>query len=355
MSKDVILDRYARLYEIPYQLARLGHDVRGYCLSYQNASRGSWIHEAGSGQLTWESRPLWPDGPGYWRFMLHKMRAFRPDLIIGASDIPHVALAAELGRKLGIPYLLDLYDNFEGFGQARIPGMKGMLRRAVRTAPLVTTTSQALANFVLESYGAKGTIISMPSTIDHAVFHKQDRNQCRTSLGLPTDARLVGTAGGLYADKGIDTLYSAWAQLTDRYPDLHLVLAGPTDPDCPPPEHERVHYLGLLPHDRIATLFNSLDVGVIYLRDTVFGRFCFPQKAYEMAACGTPIVAGKVGAMRDLLASTEEALYQPDDSHALARAITSQLHSPNTIDIPLEDWASLISRLEKTIVAEFGS
>jgi hypothetical protein len=30
MGKDVILDRYARLYEIPYQLARLGHTVRGY-------------------------------------------------------------------------------------------------------------------------------------------------------------------------------------------------------------------------------------------------------------------------------------------------------------------------------------
>ena len=36
MSKDVILDRYARLYEIPYQLARLGHTVEAFCLCYRD-------------------------------------------------------------------------------------------------------------------------------------------------------------------------------------------------------------------------------------------------------------------------------------------------------------------------------
>ena len=40
MSKDVILDRYARLYEIPRQLALLGHEVLGLCMSYQNVPPG---------------------------------------------------------------------------------------------------------------------------------------------------------------------------------------------------------------------------------------------------------------------------------------------------------------------------
>jgi glycosyltransferase involved in cell wall biosynthesis len=354
MSKDVIIDRYARLYEIPHQLAKLGHLVYGYCLSYQNAPKGLWIHETNPGQLIWKSYPIWPNGLNYWPTMLRELSAFQPNLIIGASDIPHVALAAQLSRKLDVPYLIDLYDNFEGFGQARIPGMKKLLRNAVHTAPLVTTTSQALADFVLESYKAKGTVLSMPSTIDHNTFYKQNQTQCRKSLGLPIDAKLIGTAGGLYADKGIDTLYSTWKRLATQYDNLHLVLAGPTDPNCRPPNHERVHYLGLLPHHQIATLFNSLNVGIIYLRDTVFGRYCFPQKAYEMAACGTPIVAGHVGAMRNLLANIEEALYQPDNIHDLIRAITFQLHNPQRIDIPIEDWESLIRQLNRTILTKFS-
>ena len=42
MSKDVILDKYARLYEIPNQLAHLGHQVECFCLSYQSHNEGTW-------------------------------------------------------------------------------------------------------------------------------------------------------------------------------------------------------------------------------------------------------------------------------------------------------------------------
>ena len=56
MGKDVVLDRYARLYEIPHQLARLGHAVHGYCLDYHAAdSAGQWTHDAAPGTLAWQS------------------------------------------------------------------------------------------------------------------------------------------------------------------------------------------------------------------------------------------------------------------------------------------------------------
>lgn len=349
MSKDVIMDRYARLYEVPYQLARLGHYVRGYCLSYQNAPRGSWDHDAKSGQLTWESRPIWPDGGNYWRIMLRRLEEFKPDLIIGASDIPHVVLAAQLGKKLGIPYLLDLYDNFEGFGQAKIPGMKMLLRHAVRDAPLVTTTSQALANYVTDYYRAVGKIVSMPSTIDSSKFRKLDGAECRRFLDLPLNAKIIGTAGGLLAKRGIATVYLAWEKLALSEPEMHLVLAGPIDPDCLPPQDRRVHYLGLLAHEKIPMLFNSLDIGIIYLRDTAFGRYCFPQKAYEMASCQIPIVAANVGAMADLFIDCQEALYTPDSDDDLIRAIMFQFKNKNKNNINIQAWPELIKELEALI------
>ena len=148
MGKDVIADRYARLYEIPSQLARLGHTVYGFCLSYQGHEEGSWEHAAPGGKLVWESRSLGtlivPRLLAYPSLLLRRLREFSPDLIIGASDIPQVALGAWAARKLGRPYAADLYDNFESFGQARIPGMVGALRLAVRSAALVTTTSEPL-------------------------------------------------------------------------------------------------------------------------------------------------------------------------------------------------------------------
>ena len=359
MGKDVIADRYARLYEIPFQLARLGHAVGGFCLSYQGHDEGNWEHDAQPGTLTWEShslgRLLAPALLAYPRSMLRRLREFAPDLLIGASDIPHVALSAWLAKRLGIPYAVDLYDNFEGFGQARIPGMVPALRRAVRGAALVTTTSQPLKDLVIDDYGAHGEVIAMPSTVDKSVFRPMDRVTCRQLLGLPANVKLIGTAGGLYRDKGVGTLYAAWDVIAQQRNDVHLVLAGPVDPGFPPPTGERIHQLGMLPHARTAELFNALDVGAICIRDTPFGRYCFPQKAYEMLACRLPVAAARVGAMIQLMANVPSSQYDADDAASLARALLAQLDHPAVADVPIEDWTQLIGALEPRLQAVIGN
>jgi glycosyltransferase involved in cell wall biosynthesis len=356
MSKDVVLDRYARLYEIPRQLALLGHDVEAFCFAYSPALDDlDVVHDVGPGRLRWRSRNRGrlaiPRLAGYpWR-LLRQLREFGPDIVLAASDIPHVALGAWLARKLQRPFVADLYDNFEGFGQARIPGMVPALREAVRGADLVLTTSESLRQLVLEDYAAKGQVVAMPSTIDQAVFHPRAKEECRASFGLPPGVPLVGTAGGLYRDKGIETLYAAWQRLSERIPDAHLVLAGPHEPGLPPPAGDRVHYLGALPHERVAELFCALDAGAICILDTLFGRYCFPQKAYEMLACRLPVVAADVGAMRDLFADCRgRCLYPPGDADALASRLQAQLESPLLADVPIEDWRQLVERLERRLV-----
>lgn len=350
MGKDVVLDRYARLYEFPRQLARLGHDVRGYCLDYHGRGGGEWEHEAAPGRLSWESRALdglrLPALGAYPLRLLRRLRGFAPELLIGASDIPQVALAAWLARRLDIPYAVDLYDNFEGFGQARIPGFKLALRRATRGAGLVTTTSEPLRRLVVDGWRARGTVVAVPSSVDKAVFAPMPRADAREALGLPTEAKLIGTAGGLYRDKGIEPLYAAWPRIAAARPDAHLVLAGPTEAAMPPPAGDRVHYLGQLAHAQVARLFNALDVGIISVLDTPFGRYCFPQKAYEMLACGLPVAAADVGAMRDLFADAPGSLFRHGDAASLAGAVLAQLERPQRVEVPILDWAGLVAGFE---------
>lgn len=361
MGKDVIDDRYARLYEIPFQLAGLGHEVRGWCLGYQSQPDGRWQHDATPGTLDWSARGLrglkFPGLLAYPFRLLSELRNFDPDLLIGASDIPQVALTAWLAKRLDRPYVVDLYDNFESFGQAKIPGMVSLLRRATRNAALVTTTSELLGELVSHDYKARGEVMSLPSTVDTDIFRPMERAACRRNLGLPEQATIIGTAGGLHQEKGVGTLYEAWRKLAEHRPDLHMALAGPLDGILAPPADPRVHYLGMLPHAQAAELFNALDVGVIYLRDTPFGRYCFPQKAYEMAACKIPFVAAAVGAMTKLLASEPAGLYRPDDSGDLAERIAQQLDHPKVADIAVKNWRELISSVEpklRAIVAGTG-
>lgn len=353
MGKDVILDRYARLYEIPRQLACRGHEVRVFCLDYQGHEDGEWTHAAEPGSLHFVSHSLGrlklPALATYpWR-LLQRLRAFDPDILIGASDIPHATLAHWLARRLGTPYAVDLYDNFEGFGQARIPGFVPALRRAVRGAAVVTTTSEPLQRKVLAD-GAKGTVLAMPSSVDLAVFAPGDKAAARQRLGLPQDARLIGTAGGLYREKGIEPLYAAWPAIAAARPDAHLVLAGPLESGLALPQGERVHYLGHLAHAQVADLFRALDVGIISILDTPFGRYCFPQKAYEMLACGLPVAATGIGQMCDLLAGIPRALFAAGDADALARAVLWQLQAGQCTRAPIEDWQVLIAGIEPALL-----
>jgi teichuronic acid biosynthesis glycosyltransferase TuaC len=345
MSKDVILDRYARL----------GHPVRAWCLQYRADGAGRWTHDAGAASVEWISRGLVPGLAAYPFKVLREVAAFAPDLVIAASDIPHVALGAWIAGRLRKPWVADLYDNFEGFGQARIPGFVPLLRAAVRRADVVLTTSEPLRELVLQAYGARGEVIAMPSSVDKAVFRPRERAAARRALGLPENARLVGTAGGLYRDKGIDDLYGAWRVLAEAEPDVHLVLAGPTEPAAPPPTGPRVHALGPLAHERVAELFGALDVGAICVRDTAFGRYCFPQKAYEMLACRLPVVAADVGAMGRFFEALPQCRYRPGDVADLATKLRAQLSARVMPEVPIAGWSELIGALEPRLRRLAGS
>jgi glycosyltransferase involved in cell wall biosynthesis len=107
--------------------------------------------------------------------------------------------------------------------------------------------------------------------------------------------------------------------------------------------------LGQLPHARTAELFNALDIGVIYLRDTPFGRYCFPQKAYEMLACGLPIASARIGVMPQLLASAPTGIYAADDSDDLARAVLELLEHPVVATAVIDDWAHIVGVMEQRL------
>lgn len=354
-GKDVIADRFGRLHEIPWQLARLGHEVRGFCLDYHQKGSVSVSYAVTPGSLSWNAFSLerlrLPGLVAYPWQLLRQLQADQPDLLVGASDIPHAVLTAWLSKRLGIPYALDLYDNFEGFGQARIPGAVPALRRAVRGAGLVIAVSEPLQSWVQAQYSPTGPVLVMPNAIDTALFKVGNRTAARERLQLPLHAELVGTAGGLYRSKGIADLYAAWPRIAAERPHARLVLAGPTETRLPLPQQDRVHYLGNLTHAQVADVFNALDVGVVTVADSVFGRCCFPQKAYEMMASDLAVVATDVGVMSALLRETPQLLYSPGDTEGLARAVVRQLEVPVKVRSRIKDWHELVAEIEPALSA----
>lgn len=349
MSKDVILDQYARLYEIPNQLALLGHQVDCYCLSYQNHDEGFWDERSQSKQLKWFSKSYrgWKK-LHIWSYpfkLLQKLKINKPDIIIAASDIPHIIIGAWLAKKLDIPFVADLYDNFEAYGQAKIPLIKTWFHRALDQAQLIVTTSHSLAEKIKTEHPHVPHILPMPSVINKDLFKIGDKQQARTLLNLPLDKKLIGTAGGLTKMKGIDDLFRAWEIIRKSQDDVYLVLAGPTEKETKIPEDDRVIYLGLLPHQDIVYMFQALDVGVLCIPDDLFGQYCFPQKAYEMMATELPIISTAIGDMTHLLKNTPHMLYTAQNHQELTCNIINQLENCDTPNIEILDWEKSVKKL----------
>ena len=341
MGKNLLEDRFGRFYEIPKALAETGHRVHTVCLQYWPTLSGPSTLRQRDG-VEWNSFSLgwnWPLG-----FMIHYQRLkdiaarYRPDVIVGASDAAHVALASRLAIRLKIPYAVDLYDNFESYQATKIPGMKASLRCAVRNASAVSVVSDTLCAKVREDYRPKGILRTITNAIAPDIFFPCGKIAARRRLGLPEGRILIGTAGSLTRARGIDTLFRAFDAISTGKEDVMLVLAGSMDRCFAARTRNRVIYLGQLAHEQVGDLFNALDVGVICNRDDEFGRYCFPQKLFEMWACNLPTVIAEVGAMRCLPIDSSSGFFDPESADSLAAAIMARLGNRRLPQLSIPTW-----------------
>lgn len=382
-GKDLLDDHYGRLYEIPAGLAARGHAVVGVALSYRRRDEGWRFGDAdsclGRGRRRGnqaEQRPEPPPGRsaeraflpaddrpgvawlgvnalpwGLWRYPRQLARIatdFRPDVVWACSDAFHAIVGALFSRATGVPLVVDLYDDFEAFAATRLPGVTPAFRAACRRAAGLTVVSRTLRDHVAAAYGIRAPATVVGNGVRRDLFHPRDRGPARAALGLPADARLVGTAGALNADRDIGTLFEAFVALADADPLLHLVVAGPRDGTPARYRHPRIVDLGVLPLERVPELFAALDVAVVCNRDSAFGRHCFPLKFHEIVACGTPVVVARVGDVATILAADPDRLYAPGDAADLARRIAAQLTTLRpTTDLLApgwDEWSAVVER-----------
>lgn len=352
-GRDLLDDRYGRLFELPAGLAARGHEVAGLACAYR--PRGASLRrEAG---VRWWSVDAWPSPLAWWRQCDAIRAAVRPQVIWASSDAIHAVTAVGLGRRWGIPVVVDLYDDYESFGLTKLPGLRRMFRRACARADAISVVSHTLEGIVRRRMSDAPPIEVINNGVPAGFGNDMPtREEARRRLGLPQELRLVGTAGALDASRGIVDLLHAHALLRKRRADVCLVVAGPRDEATGHALGEGVIDLGTLPHEHIPWLYSALDVGVCCNRDSAFGRACYPLKVVEMLACGLPVVATSVGDVAMLLQECPGCLYPAGDVNALMYRLEAQLNAPVTVPKRVAlPWLVLAEQLEALLHAATGS
>jgi glycosyltransferase involved in cell wall biosynthesis len=251
----------------------------------------------------------------------------RIDLVqVHGPTHPHGAIAARLIGNVAVVW--QLYDT-----RAPMP-----LRRAamplVRTlADVITAWGKELARLHPGATGFGDRLITVFPPVDTRELAPDEvrRAEARAELGIPGGVPLVGAVGVLNPQKGHHHLLRAAAIARQRYPDLSLCILGAPSPAHP--AHERrlraeARALGLAdgrhleirdPGTSVPALLQAFDV---FVMSSVPRSEGMPTAILEAMACGKPVVATDVGAVRELVEDQVTGLVvRPNDPTAIAGGI----------------------------------
>jgi len=148
--------------------------------------------------------------------------------------------------------------------------------------------------------------------------------------GLPPGPRVVFLGRLDEPRKGLAVLLRALPGLVERVPEVHLVVAGPGDPDVvqelvPAALRDRVVLLGLVSEEDKPRVYASGDV---YCAPNTHGE-SFGIVLIEAMAAGTPVVASDLDAFRRVLDDGDAGVLFPvGDADALAERLAALLLDP---------------------------
>jgi D-inositol-3-phosphate glycosyltransferase len=250
----------------------------------------------------------------------------------------HYWLSGVVGLQLRARWSAPLLQMFHTLGQlknsvARSPHeIEPELRIREETRIIASADRIIGANAVERAhlswyYGAPPERMAViPCGVDTELFTPHDSVDARAALGLPPGPLLL-YVGRLTPIKGLETLLAALASVTPR-PTL-VVVGG--DHDEPQNQHvarlrarvaalglsESVRFLGPQPQDRLTLYYSAADATVMPSYYESFGMV-----ALEAMACGSPVIASRVGGLPTTVRHGVTGFLVADgDADALAECI----------------------------------
>jgi len=233
-------------------------------------------------------------------------RSAKIDCIDAHFVYPDGLAAVLLGKILGVPVTvsargtdINLYPSFSL--------IRPMIRWTLSQADAVIAVSDALKQAMVRLGVDPGKIRVIPNGVDAERFHLMDRQEAKRKLNLSPEIPLLVSVGALIRPKGHLTLIRAFAKIAPRHPGLKLYILGegPLRSELESLVHqlklgELVQLPGKRPNHELAQWFNAAELSLLTSE-----REGWPNVLTESLACGTPVVATRVGGVPEILHSRE--------------------------------------------------
>jgi D-inositol-3-phosphate glycosyltransferase len=212
--------------------------------------------------------------------------------------------------------------------------------RAIGEAQVVEAADRLLASTAEEAselvnlYDADpARVVTVAPGVDLELFSPGSQVAARAQLGIPVDSIMLLFVGRIQPLKAPDVVLRAAAELLAVDPSLRdrlvvVVVGGPSGSGLAEPEHlhklagslgiaDLVRFERPAPQPMLADYYRAADVTLVPSYTESFGLV-----AVESQACGTPVVAARVGGLRTAVADgVSGLLIDGHEPAAYARAL----------------------------------
>ena len=246
-----------------------------------------------------------------------KERVGSYDLVHAHFGFPDAYVAARAVRRARIPLVVTLHGDDAFYVAPRDDLVGRVMRRGLRSARIIICVSHAMADVVWSV---------LPSIDVRVVSNGYDSALFRVSNGVSNAERDLGIlfVGLLVPVKNVDLLLRAYERVREHIDaPLTIVGDGPLRAELEQLAvtlgvADTVDFLGYRPRAEVATLMQRASVLALPSSSEGYGLVLA-----EALACGTPVVASRVGGVPEIVASSSAGtLVPPGDIDALTDALT---------------------------------
>ena len=263
-----------------------------------------------------------PVSPASARWLTAALRRHRVALA-HSHEFTMAVYGAWAARRAGVPHVITMHGSryYAGRWRRRIA-----MHLACRVAGATVAVSQSLATQLRRDlWLPPPRVTTIPNGARLATV---GQSSLRHELGLRDGEQLAVAVGNLYPVKGHVYLVEALGLLAQRFPRLHVAIAGRGELEEPLRARaqalhvsERLHLLGLR-----ADVGNVLGGADVFVQPSLSEGL--PLAIIEAMLAERPIVASAVGELPTVLGDGAGALVPPGDAQALAETLGRFLEDP---------------------------
>jgi glycosyltransferase involved in cell wall biosynthesis len=295
-------------------------------------------------RLGWPApwRKLHPEALDLEAGFLDVIDEFEPD-VVHAHDMHVIGVAVraaerakQRGRTLKVVY--DAHEYVAGLSRygARtrrsIAAWANLEAEYIGKADRVITVSPAIAHRLRSEHNLDHEPVVVMNTPNPADV-SAEVTDLRSQIGLPSQTQLLVYSGGVTKARGVETAVQALVDL----PDVHLAVVCVPNVDTDAVRQlqamavtlnvqDRVHCVNPVKPDEVVAFLRTADIGLIPILRYPSHEMALPNKLFEYAFAGLPVVVSDMPSMKEFVDQTQiGAVFVAADAKDLAVKVRTVL------------------------------